>query len=374
MILFARNSNNRLSKWWWNIDKVILLCILLLLIFSIILVSTASPFVAVRIGLEPLYFIKNQIIYICASIMLILIISSISLERNIKIAFITFAVAVLLMIFMVFFVGEIKGAKRWINIGFSLQPSEFAKVTFPIVLSYIYYFLYKKNFDVLRIYFLLFLIYIILALCLLLQPDLGMTILITMIFGALLILTGISLLWILSLCFLSGLGLLFAYFLFPHANYRINHFLFEQNSYQVTKALNAIISGKIFGKGAGQGSLKKYLPDSHTDFVFTVGAEEFGLIFNCFLMIVYIVLIYRSYNVLLKQRSMFKILALGTTIVLISLQSIIHIASNINLIPTKGMTLPLISYGGSSMVSMALLMGFLLSLTKKDINNIELKE
>ena len=168
--------------------------------------------------------------------------------------------------------------------------------------------------------------------------------------------------------------MLFAYFLFPHANYRINHFLFEQNSYQVTKALNAIISGKIFGKGAGQGSLKKYLPDSHTDFVFTVGAEEFGLIFNCFLMIVYIVLIYRSYNVLLKQRSMFKILALGTTIVLISLQSIIHIASNINLIPTKGMTLPLISYGGSSMVSMALLMGFLLSLTKKDINNIELKE
>jgi cell division protein FtsW len=366
MIFLRRHSNNKINKWWWQLDKLILLCILLLMFSSLILVTSSSPYVALRIGVDTLYFIKNQIFYLLSGLIVIFYLSTLTVEQNIKLGLLGFFISILLMIVIAGFGQEIKGAKRWIYFsGLSLQPSEFAKICFPVVCGFILKYSIDHNKDKIFIYLLFLCIYFLFIGLLLLQPDLGMTILISLVLSSFFFIMGISILLVIFFIFIFISGLIGSYFAFPHVHYRVNSFLFEDNPYQVTKALSSISSGKVFGKGAGQGTLKEFLPDSHTDFIFSVAAEEFGLVFNIFLLMIYSIILYRCYKVLQKEENLYKLVVIVGLVLIVLLQLIIHVASNINLIPTKGMTMPLISYGGSSMISMSILMGFLLSFTRK---------
>ncbi|XWO13844.1 putative peptidoglycan glycosyltransferase FtsW [Candidatus Hepatincola sp. Pdp] len=374
MILLLRNYNNVFSKFWWQTDKQILLPIFLLFCISIILVITASPYVAIRIGVEPLYFIKHHILYSLLSMLIIFCIFHLNEKQLIRLSLIGFSISLLLMFWVIFMGTDVKGAKRWVYIlGFSIQPSEFAKVFFIGFMAYMWDYTNKLNLKVLYKYFIWVLIYTLFAGLLLLQPDVGMTILITATFFVLLILTGISWFWGVLFSFLGSLLMVAAYFIFPHVNYRVNNFFLDKHTYQVEKALEAISSGKILGKGAGQGSLKAALPDAHTDFIFTVGLEEFGLVFGLFLIYLYIYLIIRIIKHIKQKNSMIAILSLAGYVSLLATQTLIHIFSNVNLMPTKGMTLPVISYGGSSLFATAILMGMILNLTKKDAHSIRIK-
>ncbi|MDR0483847.1 MAG: FtsW/RodA/SpoVE family cell cycle protein [Alphaproteobacteria bacterium] len=395
--MFNRNSKNFLSKWWWQNDKSILLSFFLLIFISIILVITASPFVAIRIGVDPFHFINKHLVFLVIACGVIYFFSTLSKENLIFVVVAGFTISILAMIAVLFWGSETKGASRWLYLpGFSLQPSEFMKVLFPAMLAIIWkkmeiskdkiltslslflpYFIQKwrltqwlaKNIT----YLVLFIIYFFVAFLLLKQPDVGTVVLISTVFFGILFITGISYLWSIIIAFICSIGGVFAYCTFPHVHYRVNTFFFEQKSYQVSKAIEAISNGKIFGLGAGQGVVKQYLPDSHTDFIFSVGIEEFGLVFGLFLILIYLNIVYRLFYIIQKQQDSFNIIALSGSMFLLGVQSFIHIASNINLIPTKGMTLPLISYGGSSLISIAILIGLILNLSKKDIQNIILK-
>ena len=372
--MIGRGSNNFLAKWWWQNDKTILLSFFLLFFLSIILVITASPFVAIRIGANPFYFINNHILYLVVSLGIIFFVSSLNKRNLILLVFFGFIASLVVMFLVITFGVEVKGAKRWLYLfGFSLQPSEFMKVMFPTFLAILWKKMELLKKDKLSMYLVLTLVYALSVSLLLLQPDVGMSILVSVVFIGTLFITGISYLWVVIVSFVCSFVAVLAYFIFPHVNYRVNAFLFEENSYQASKALDAIASGKLFGRGAGQGIVKQYLPDSHTDFIFTVGTEEFGLIFSIFLILIYLNIIYRIFYLVQKQQDSFNIIALSGSMLLLGVQTAIHIASNVNLIPTKGMTLPLISYGGSSLISIALLIGIILNLSKKDIQNIILK-
>lgn len=374
MILLLRNYNNVFSKFWWQIDKQILLPIFLLFCISIILVITASPYVAMRIGVAPLYFIYHHIVYSLLSMLIIFCIFQLN-EKQLKVLSVAgFIISLFLMLWVILMGTDIKGAKRWVYIlGFSIQPSEFAKVFFIGTMAFMWEYTNQLKMKVLYKYFIWGLIYILFAGLLVLQPDVGMTILVTITFFVLLILTGISWFWGVLFSFVGSILAVIAYFIFPHVNYRVNNFFLDKHPYQIEKALEAISSGKILGKGAGQGSLKAALPDAHTDFIFTVGLEEFGLVFGLFLIYLYIYLIIRIIKHIKQKNSMIAILSLAGYVSLLATQTLIHIFSNVNLMPTKGMTLPVISYGGSSLFATAILMGMILNLTKKDVNNIIIK-
>ena len=167
--------------------------------------------------------------------------------------------------------------------------------------------------------------------------------------------------------------LIFSYIIFPHVNYRVNSFLFDNNSYQVAKSIDAILRSGFFGQGVFEGNVSEYIPDAHTDFIFAVGSEEFGLVFSFIIISLYLTIGYRLYFYCVKSDEDFQIISIIGMVMILLVQTFIHIASNINLIPTKGMTLPLISYGGSSLVANCIMMGFILCISKKDIQNIVLQ-
>ncbi|MCL2566578.1 MAG: FtsW/RodA/SpoVE family cell cycle protein [Alphaproteobacteria bacterium] len=341
---------------------------------SIILVITASPFVAMRIGASPYYFINNHISYLLLSCGVIFVISTLDKRKLVLLIMFGFSLSVLLMLLVIFFGTDIKGARRWIYLfGFSIQPSEFMKVFFPAFLALIWKRMELAKKDKISIYLTLTIIYAAVIALLVKQPDFGSSILVSLVFLGILFITGISYLWVIIFSFIASILSVLAYFTIPHVNYRVNSFFFEEKSYQTLKSLEAIFNGKIFGLGAGQGVVKQYLPDSHTDFIFAVGIEEFGLIFGLFLILIYLNIIYRLFYIIQRQQDSFNIIATAGSLLLLAIQTFIHIASNINLIPTKGMTLPLISYGGSSLIAMAILIGLILNLSKKDIQNIILK-
>lgn len=369
---FSRAKQNIFAKIFWQCDKFLLFSIIFFLLIGLILVSSTSSFVALRIGLQPLYFVINHIIYMILGISILIGIFFLTQKQIIQLALLITIVSLILM-FLIILVGvEIKGAKRWLYLfGFSIQPSEFMKVCFPVVFAFIYNFCSNKKYDIRIIYVSLFSYYLCVLFLLLLQPDVGMSLLISVLFVILLTLIGMSLIWLImaGICFFAIL--IVSYFTFPHVNYRINTFLFEGNTYQVSKGIDAIQNGSMFGKGAGLGTIKEYVPDSHTDFIFSVLIEEFGFSLGIFIIFLYILILYRGIKYVQKTHNVFNMIVVMGGILIILLQGAIHMASNLNLIPTKGMTLPLISYGGSSLISNCFLMGMILWFSRKHVDDID---
>ena len=273
------------------------------------------------------------------------------------------------MIMILFMNYEVNGAKRWLKFwNFSLQPSEFLKPFYIVITGW---FLTKGIEGNKFAFYIVFISFLIFSTLLILQPDFGMTILFSSTFLCQLFIAGLSISLVLLAIILLIILFFSSYYLFDHVQARIDLFFYSEPGYQITKSLNAFKSGGIFGKGPGQGSLKDILPEAHTDFIFAVAGEEFGFIFCSIIIFLFFIIVIRNLLKVLKIQEPYVILSIVGLICSFGLQTLINIFSSLDLIPTKGMTLPLVSYGGSSMLSTAILVGFLFSFTRK--NNHEKK-
>jgi cell division protein FtsW len=274
------------------------------------------------------------------------------------------SVALLAATFMVG--AEIKGARRWINLpGFSLQPSEFVKPSFAVICAWLFALQRRQDGtpgDLIAVG-----IYVLVLCLLLLQPDVGMAVVVSAIWFSQYFLAGLRVLWVFALLGSGAGALAAAYLAFPHVQSRINRFLDPQSgdTYQVTRSLEAFTNGGLAGRGPGEGTVKTHLPDAHSDFVFAVAGEEFGLIACLIIVLLFGFVVVRGFSRLLGETSLFALLATAGLLVQFGLQALINMGSTLHILPTKGMTLPFISYGGSSLLALSLGMGFVLALTRK---------
>ncbi len=366
VLTVPRTDQSLLARWWWTIDWGLLAAIFSLFVFGIVLVTTASPSVATRVGLDPSHFIVKHIILVGPALILMIAVSFLD-PRNIwRFSSLIFAVG-LVLVFMTLFIGmEIKGAQRWIHLpGFSLQPSEFVKPAFAVVAAWLIA-LQKENPDFSRGNLICAGMYFLAITLLLLQPDFGMTFVLTFIFMAQIFLAGLPFRYLFFFGCIGVIGMLLIYFSLDHVQTRIDRFLDPgKENYQAEKSLEAFQEGGIIGVGPGQGDVKLRIPDAHADFIFSVLGEEGGL-FSVIIMIgLFAFIILRGFNRLMESEDMFVILATGGLLTMFGLQALIHMGSSLDLLPTKGMTLPLISYGGSSLLSMSMSLGMVLALTRR---------
>ena len=354
-----------IPKWWRSIDQQIIVALIILFGFSLILVTTSGSAIATKIGLDEHYFSSRQIMYLFIASMLIVTISSFDKKWIKRIAILGFIINIILLIVVKFYGHEVKGATRWISIfGISMQPSEFIKPFFAVVVGWLLSLKFEDEFPSFLISLIL---YSIVSILLILQPDFGMFLMISAVFGIQLFVSGMPLFWILLTLILGILGVSSAYFFLPHVTQRVNNFLDPESNenYQVTKSLRAFEHGGMYGTGPGEGSIKQVLPDSHTDFIFAVAGEEFGAIICLIVISVFAFIVIRSLLKLVNENDKFTQFSSIGIITQFGLQSIINIGVTLNLFPTKGMTLPFISYGGSSTLAVAISIGMLLGLTKQ---------
>lgn len=335
------------------------------MIFGLIMTATSSPAIATKIGVGKFFFLKKQLIFSLMGLSLLIIISFFDNEKIRIISFFGIASIFILLILVLIFGSQVKGAKRWISIlGFSLQPSEFAKAFFITFNAFLLHRLNNQKWQIK--YGSSAILFCLIALLLLLQPDFGMTLTFAIIWATQLFVFGLPMAFILIMGFLSIFAGIAAYVAFPHVEDRINRFFdSSQANYQVERSIDAIINGSFFGTGPGNGVVKQYIPDAHTDFIFAVMAEEFGVISCIILLFIFLYLIARIIKRTKEEENMFIYLCLCGLVVQFSLQIFINIGVSLKLLPTKGMTLPFISYGGSSMLAMSICFGIILAFTKR---------
>ncbi len=376
MLSLARTNTSLVGQWWWTIDRWTLAVLLLLILLGVLLIMAASPAVADQHHWSSFHFVKKHIVFLIPTFGILLGVSFLSLQHIKYFALTLFGVSMVALLLTSFIGVEIKGACRWLDVGgISIQPSEFVKPAFAVVCAW----MFSKQKD--EVFFpgnwIAIGLYLIVVAFLLLQPDLGMTALITVMWFSQFFLAGLPLFWIISATGCGVGGLVTAYFLFPHVSRRVDQFLNPEISnkfgdrYQVTQSLEAFMNGGFIGQGPGEGTVKKHLPDAHADFIFAVAAEEFGMILCLLLVFIFSFIVLRSFFRLFNENNLFVVLAVTGLIVQFGLQAIINMASTLNLMPTKGMTLPFISYGGSSMLALAIGMGMVLGLTRRRIGEYE---
>lgn len=368
-----RTDKSVLGRWWWTVDRLTLSAILILVSLGILMVATASPAVAERIGLPSFHFLLRHIIFLIPAMALLFFTSLLSVANARRLALLALLCSFITLIMIPIFGTEVKGASRWIYIfGFSLQPSEFLKPAFIVTTAWLFSReadnkINGANFPGTMIALGLWAFSVALLIS---QPDLGMTTLLTASFFVQFFLAGLGIGWII----LAGIGgiaaISLAYIYLPHVTSRIDRFLdpASGDTYQIDRSIQSFGNGGLFGQGIGQGDVKLYLPDAHTDFIFAVGAEEMGLIFCIFLIIIYLFIILRGLKRLMGETEMLPFLAAAGILVQLGLQMLIHMGSAMHLIPAKGMTLPLISYGGSSLIATGFALGLLLAFTSKRVN------
>ena len=363
-----RPINHPLYRWWWTIDRPLVAALFLLMAIGAVLVTASSPPVAERINLDSFYFVKRQQIYLTLAFIAMLVLSLFSPTSIRRLSVIGLGVSLILLLLLPFIGTEIKGATRWITLlGFSLQPSEFVKPFFAIITAWILTLQQKhRDFPAFRFSIMLYLLF---AGLLITQPDFGMTITLSAIWGVQLFLAGLSLFWVGGLLALGIVGGVASYHLLPHVKSRVDRFLDPTtgDNFQVEKSLEAFQNGGLLGRGPGEGEVKIHLPDSHTDFIFAVAAEEFGLIFCLLLVGLFLFIILKAVQRLWLERDSFVILAVAGLLTQFAMQALINMGVSVQMFPAKGMTLPFLSYGGSSALSMALCMGMVLALTRKRI-------
>ncbi len=367
MVNFSRQSDNCFVKWWWTVDKIILFVAMALLTIGIILDISASPVVARRIGLDDYAMVRKQIQFSVLAVGTMLGLSLFGLKTIRRISILMFAVLTFLLILTMFFGFETKGARRWIYImGVSLQTSELIKPIFIVLVAWLLD--CGKKYDYFPGMWVSFGLYIFLCGLLLLQPDVGMTILVSAVFWLQMFLAGLPWLLVCGLALLGVMGAVTAYFVFPHVHARVDQFLYgsDETSYQIEKAMEAFESGNLFGRGPGEGVVKLSVPDAHTDFVLAVAGEEYGVWGSLIIVALYSAIVLRTMKGVLKESNLFVMYAVVGLSATLGVQAFINMASSLQLIPTKGMTLPFISYGGSSLLGVAITVGMLLAITRKN--------
>ena len=372
-MMFARIDQSPVARWWWTVDRWSLGALALLLGFGSVMSMAASPAVAERLGYAPLHFAERHLVMVPLALAIILGVSLLAPRSVRRLALIGFALA-LVGVAMTFVIGaEIKGARRWINLpGFSLQPSEFVKPTFTIAAAWLFAEQKERpRFPGNAISIALFLALVVM---LFRQPDLGMAVVVAVVWFAQFFMAGLRLYWAAAGTLVGLAGFVGAYVWLPHVASRINRFLDPAagDSYQVNRSIEAFANGGLWGRGPGEGTVKDVLPDAHADFVFAVAGEEFGLVVCVIIVGVFAFIVLRGFSRLLQEGNLFVLLSATGLLIQFGLQAVINMASSLHLIPTKGMTLPFLSYGGSSMLALALGMGMMLALTRRRLGGSEL--
>lgn len=361
--MLDRTDRSLVGVWWWTVDRGLLLSTVMLMVMGILLVMAAGPAVADLIKLPSQHFTMRQITFIIPSLVLMLTVSMLEPRPIRALSLVSLAVVMGLMVLAIVAGSEIKGATRWISImGFNLQPSEFAKPLFAVVSAWLLT-LWREGEDFPGWIYSTGLLAAIVTI-LVLQPDIGMTVVVVMTWGFQMFLAGMPMLFVIGAVALAPLALFTAYKTLDHVKVRIDKF-FEGGSWQVDQARQSFAEGGIFGVGPGDGTIKLHLPDAHSDFIFAVAAEEYGAIACIALLCVYGFVVIRGFARAMSDEGLFCLIAGSSLVMQLGVQASIHMASSVDLIPTKGMTLPFVSYGGSSMLASSLTMGLLLAITRR---------
>jgi cell division protein FtsW len=364
--MVSRADRTAFAEWWWTVDKYLLGGLVVLMLGGVVLSLAGSPPVAERLGYDSFHFVKRHVAFFVPALAVLIATSFLTPRNARRAAFIVLITALVLMLATLFVGSEVKGARRWINFaGLSLQPSEFMKPAFVVIVAWLFAESRVRT-DIPGNVFAVILLAIVAAL-LIAEPDFGQTMLIVIAWGALFFMAGMSWFWIVGLGAVAIGGIFAAYTMLPHVAQRIDRFVSPQSgdTFQVDKALDSILRGGWLGQGPGEGMVKRVLPDAHTDFIFAVAAEEFGIIICLALVAVFALIVFRGLSRSIKNEDPFVRLASAGLVVLFGVQSVINMAVNLNLMPAKGMTLPFISYGGSSMIAVAFGMGLLLAFTRR---------
>jgi len=365
MISFSRVDTSILGKWWWTVDRWLLASLLIIIGTGAILTLAASPPVAARLNLGTYHFALRQFTFLPIALLVMIGVSLLNPVMIRRVAVFVFALFVVLTASTHFLGAEIKGAARWISfMGFTLQPSEFLKPTFAVVAAWMFS-EWRKDRSFPGHYIAIALFALVLAL-LITQPDFGMSAVVSAVWGVQFFLAGLPIFFVVLVAFIFMTGSMIAYATVDHVQSRVDRFLDPSSgdSYQISRSLEAFQNGGFFGTGPGEGEIKHVLPDAHTDFIFAVAGEEFGMIACLIIIGLFATVVLRAFSRMFKEDNLFVLLAVGGLVTQFGLQAIVNIASTTHLMPTKGMTLPFISYGGSSLISLALGMGMLLSLTR----------
>ena len=369
MIALARTDTSLLGRWWWTVDRWLITCLLLIIAMGAILVLAASPSVAERIGLDAYHFVRRQFIILPLALTVMFAVSLLSPLQVRRLAAIGFLGCVVLLALTPLVGAEIKGARRWISLaGMSLQVSEFVKPCLAVISAWM--FAEWRRRPEFPGHAVAIALYTAVVGLLLLQPDFGQSVLITLVFIGQFFLAGLPVAWLVATGALGLAGLVGAYFLFPHVTSRVNRFLdpTSGDTYQVDRSLEAFINGGFLGTGPGEGDIKQLLPDAHADFIFSVAGEEFGAITCLLIIVLFGFVVLRGFSRLFADGSLFVLLAGAGLLMQFGLQALVHMASALQLAPAKGMTLPFISYGGSSLIALALAMGMALALTRRRVH------
>ncbi len=370
MTPFTRADTSILGRWWWTVDRWSLVAIAALMVFGALLAAASSPAVAERIGLDPLYFIKRHFMLLPVAIALIVGVSALTPTQVRRTAVIAFLVCIVLLATTLLLGVEIKGARRWLPIaGFSLQTTELVKPTFAVVTAWLFSeAAHDPKFPGRIICTGLFALVLGLVIA---QPDLGQAIVISCVWMAQFFLAGLPMWLVAGMLVLGVSGIVGSYFTLPHVTSRIDRFLDPKSgdTYQIERSIEAFSSGGLFGRGPGEGQVKTVLPDAHADFVFAVAGEELGLILTLMIVALFAFIVLRGMARAMSEHNLFILLAVSGLLVQFGLQALINMSSSLQLIPTKGMTLPFISYGGSSLLGVAFGLGMTLALTRRRIGS-----
>ncbi len=362
----SRTQRSPFAEWWWTIDRLMLAALFALILAGIILLLAASTPVATKLGLDPFHFVNRQIFYLVPALAIMLGTSLLSPRQIRRLALVVFAISMILLAGTLVFGTEIKGARRWIVLlGVNIQPSEFVKPAFVILIAWLFGESARKP-EMPANTIALGLFGSVVAL-LMLQPDFGQTMLIAMVWCALFFMAGMRVIWVAGLAGTALAGLAAAYYTVPHVAKRMKRFMDPSSgdTFQIDNAVESFVRGGWLGQGPGEGTVKRILPDSHADFIFAVAAEEFGVVLCLVVVALFAFIVIRALTRALRADDPFVRYAASGLAMLFGMQSAINMSVNLHLIPAKGMTLPFISYGGSSLISLAYGMGMVLALTRE---------
>ena len=364
--MVSRAQRTPFGEWWWTVDRLTIGAIGALMLIGVVLSLAASPPVAGRLGLDPFFFVNRHILYLFPATAIMIGVSFLSPRQIRRLSVVVFAISLIMVASTPYFGVEIKGAKRWLVIlGLNIQPSEFLKPAFVVIIAWLFGESAKRP-DMPANAMSLALLLAVVSL-LVIQPDFGQTMLIVLVWSALFFMAGMRVIWVFGIAGAASVGLVTAYFTVPHVARRIQRFLDpgSGDTFNIDIATESFMRGGWFGRGPGEGTVKRLLPESHTDFVFAVAAEEFGVALCLALVTLFAFIVIRSLMRAMRNEDPFARFAAAGLTMLFATQSAINMAVNLHLIPAKGMTLPFISYGGSSMISLAYAMGMLLALTRE---------
>jgi cell division protein FtsW len=360
-MLIRRSDRGLFATWWYTTDRVLLSAVLLLMAVGVIITLAASPPVAERLGLESFHFARRQLAYLVPGAMVLIATSLLDERQARRVSLLSLIAGLGLMAWAIIGGMEIKGAHRWIDLGpLSFQPSEIVKPALVVVTAWLL--AERTRRPDMPGPWLAFLLFGITVVLLVLQPDVGQTVVVIAVFAVMLFVYGIPWTMVGGLAALMVSSAAVAYYTLPHVSSRIDRFFRPEHgdTFQIDTAMQAFRNGGLFGTGPGGGVAKRTLPDAHSDFIYSVVGEEFGFIAGAALLILFVFIVIRILLRALNENEPFAVLALTGLVSVFGLQAAINMAVNLALLPAKGLTLPFVSYGGSSLLAMAFTMGLVL--------------